>query len=809
MRSTITLSFLALISSNILAQHSIKPDLAFIENKGQITDQNGKVNHMVRYMLTMPGINVHLTTKGFSYDTYSNHKTVSASNKHKNPIALFNRYKNSGNEKQKIINQFHRIDIVFEGANEHVQIIPGKRCDDYVNYYGKIRGELIQVHKFKTIIYKNLYNGIDLELTAGNSEACPFEYNFYVQPGADAGLIKIAYKGAISTKLSSLNSVLIQTIHGTIEEKIPLSFEKESEKKINVRYIKKESNLFGFAVGNYDRSKTLIIDPTPNRAWATYYGGSAAEFSTVHGLAINTNGDVYMTGTSESSSSIATTGAHQAVFGGDGDAFLVKFNSEGIRQWASYYGGIGYDDGFSIAIDASGFIILAGSTNSTTGISTAGAHQASLAGDDDGFIVKFNDDGVRQWGTYYGGVLQDKLFSVCTSGTDILFAGYSASNSPAIATVGSHQPNNGGGEDGFFGKFNTNGIRQWASFYGGINSDFIFPIDVDALGNILIAGLTYSSTGIATTGSHQPAMGGGGFGDGFLAKFTSSGVRQWGTYYGGIKEDAIADVASDINGNIYICGTAESETGISTTGAHQFNFGGGFADGMIVKFNSNGVRQWSTYYGGAGEYDVLYSIDVTADGTVFSGGIAEAGGNYATNDAHQLNFGGGSGDGILVKFNTNGVRQWGTYYGGANYDDFHNVFTINGTTIYAAGTTESMNNIATSGSYQAVSGGGSDIFLVKFTDVISGVPLLLTENVITLYPNPVKEEFVIKFNNTNNPFIYELYDVLGKLVKTESVIVNTSPLRVSIKGLQAGSYFIKIFDIKHRLIVTKQIIIKD
>ena len=88
---------------------------------------------------------------------------------------------------------------------------------------------------------------------------------------------------------------------------------------------------------------------------------------------------------------------------GSSDAFLVKFNSSGVRQWGTYYGGTGYDYSFSCATDASGNIYLSGYTRSTSGIATTGAHQTTLGRGYDAFLVKFNSSGVRQWGTYYGG----------------------------------------------------------------------------------------------------------------------------------------------------------------------------------------------------------------------------------------------------------------------------------------------------------------------------------------------------------------------------------------------------------------------
>jgi hypothetical protein len=815
MRTFIPLFFSTFISLTVHSQIVPQADIAFIENKGQVKDQNGKTNLSVRYMLALPGMNVQLTERGFSYDTYVIDQSSGTTKKHRSPNKLLNLLMKPQNQQEQRTYKFHRVDIGFEGANDQVQIVPGKVSADYVNYYDKISGELIQVRKVQTIIYKNLYDGIDLELTAGTGKEHPFEYSFYVHPGADASVISIVYKGALSTKLSAKNSVLLNTIHGTLEETIPVSFEKESKTKVNVQYVQKNNDVFGFSTGKYDRTKTLVIDPIPSRAWATYYGGSTDEYiNGTNGIALSSTEDVYVTGTTESSSTIATSGAHQTTIGGGADALLVKFNSSGVRQWATYYGGSQDDEGYAVAVDVNGFVIMAGYTGSTSGIATSGAHQTSLAGgagDIDGFLVKFNSSGVRQWATYYGGTGMDEMYSLKVSGTDLFFGGYTESAS-GIATAGSHQASYGGGgfEDGFFGKFNSSGVRQWSSYYGTSLYDIVSSVHVDVSGNIFIAGSTESTTAIATTGSHQPTIGAAGLGDGYIAKFNSTGVRLWGTYYGGTGDDFIVNIETDGSGNVYAVGGTASTTGIATTGAHQTTKSTSY-DGLLVKLNGNGVRQWGTYYGGTGIGDYLIGMDVLSDGTCFIAGLVSAAGSFSTADAYQINYGGGDFDGIIVKFNTNGVRQWGTYYGGTSYDDLYNIVTANGNTIYTSGTTSSTNGIASAGAHQSTFGGGIyNMFAVKFTEVISSVSGLSLENGISMYPNPARDEFVIKFQYTNAPAFVEIYDVSGKRVHSERVNTNsTSPLRIAVKGLTTGTYLIKIWNAKQKLIGTEQLIIAD
>ena len=134
-------------------------------------------------------------------------------------------------------------------------------------------------------------------------------------------------------------------------------------------------------------------------------------------------------------------------------------------------------------------------------------------------------------------------------------------------------------------KFNSAGVRQWGTYYGGNDVDNGNYCATDATGNVYLSGTTSSSvTAISTIGSHQSTYGGNG--DAFLVKFNSSGGRQWGTYYGGVGGDNGNSCATDATGNVYLVGTTNSSlTAIATLGSHQSTYGGGTNDAFLVKFN--------------------------------------------------------------------------------------------------------------------------------------------------------------------------------------------------------------------------------
>ena len=343
---------------------------------------------------------------------------------------------------------------------------------------------------------------------------------------------------------------------------------------VKSKFRKNKDNSISFIVANYNPEKALIIDP-PTRLWGTYYGGGSGD-DIGNSVAVDGSRNVYLGGWTYSTDAIATTGSHQSSKGGDYDAILVKFNSSGERQWGTYYGGSDDDYGRSVAVDGSGNVYLGGSTGSTNAIATTGSHQSSYSGGDwDAFLVKFNSSGVRQWGTYYGGSNWDFGMSVAVDGSGNVYLGGSTGSTNAIATTGSHQSSFGGGKsDAFLVKFNSSGVRQWGTYYGGRNNDEGNSVAVYGSGNVYLGGWTYSTNAIATTGSHQSSYGGDW--DAFLVKFNSSGVRQWGTYYGGSDDDYGNSVAVDGSGNVYLGGETGSTNAIATTGSHQSSYGGDY-----------------------------------------------------------------------------------------------------------------------------------------------------------------------------------------------------------------------------------------
>jgi len=687
----------------------------FIENKGQIIDQDDKPNPAVRYLLNSPGFNVQLRKAGFSYDLYSVERSqTSIENGRDKKITSDPRidFNNRG-----IIRNYHRIDIDLIGADSTCIIRTTSPSSEYFNYFtpGTQEKGVTHVKYFSKVTYEGIYPGIDLEMVTGDETG--FKYNFILHPGSKVEAIKLKISGP-EIFVEKDSSLIFRTSVGEIRETIPLSYYYKNgvKKIINASFYRIEDNTYGiYTAGNIPGNVKRIIDPMPDRIWGTYYGGELDDESS--GLQIDPDNNVVIAGWTNSAQNIATAGAYQTTISSLLlEGYLAKFTPSGQILWATYYGGGLFDIISSISIDNGGYIFACGKTTSLSGISTPGAFQTTRGGNNDAFLVKFRTDGTRVWGTYYGGELNE-ISAYCSVDNlgHVYLAGETNSVS-GISTPGTWQFDYGGGDsDGFIAKMDTNGKdRLWGTYYGGSLDDNIWKCYSDQYGHMLVCGSSNSSNGIASAGVYQETN--AGVFDAFMASFDPYGQRIWGSYYGGPNDEQLMDIICS-GSDVYAAGWTSSYSGISSPGSFQSLSGGG-TDCFVARFNLSGQRIWGTYYGGE-EADYAFGLCAAQPGTIVITGGTSSTYNIATPDAFQ-NVNGGYGDAFLTSFTTEGIRRWASYYGGNGIDDGHECTVDLSGQIYISGRTASTNGIATAGTYQPnFYGGYVDAFIAKFNDCIN------------------------------------------------------------------------------------------
>lgn len=361
----------------------------------------------------------------------------------------------------------------------------------------------------------------------------------------------------------------------------------------------------------------LHASAQPDRKWATYYGERT---TTVMDVAYDTvNHFVYMVGSTSDTSGIATAGSFQdstynylglppspEYWNWIDDIFLAKFDTMGNRIWATYFGGGLYDRFPSLTIDGFGHIYISGYTNDSS-LATPGTMSHILGGDIyKAILVKFDAEGNRLWASYYGiGTYQigtGMTYPIATDRQGNVYMSGSTDSDSGIATPGAYKESftltTPILSDGYLVKADSNGNRLWATYYGGNGYDWVYAVHTDAADNVYIGGMTTSDTGIATEVSdidtvHEVTE---DYNHGFLAKFSPSGERLWATYIGADANTYVVSITSDSWNNVYIYGFTESSIGIASPSCYQPEVDG-YVSAFVIKYDSNGTKQWGTYYG--------------------------------------------------------------------------------------------------------------------------------------------------------------------------------------------------------------------
>lgn len=724
----------------------------FVQNSGQLRNENNEPNNQTLYYANYGEFRVHLNRNGFSYELVR-----------KQNISLNEDFFDENN----VLFDFNRVEIVFENQSFGGLVEADNRLFTEKFYQGD---EYFEAEAYQKITYKEVYTNVDVVFYAGSEG---FKYDFIVHPGGRIEDIVLNFKSPFDTYLLD-GSVVIDAELSKIQEFVPLSYFLNSDKEIHVDFVSKNhngmNNLFAFQTqcGDHVFEQTLVIDPMPNLWFGTYISGNLDEFP--QNVTVDKEGHIYVVGYTNSINNVATTGAFQETFEAVFDAFLMKYAPDGTKLWGTYIGGDSFDRAYGVTYKDGNLYVCGNSFSSN--FATPGVHQTVNMNADDAFLAKFDVFGNRIWCTYYGGELHDFAESVVIDVNNNLYITGHTRSFTNIATIDAHQESFFGVSAGFLAKFNDLGQLIWGTYYGSSFQE-AYGLTLDSEQNIIFGGFTTSSSGIASPGAHQTVLGGNM--DAFLAKFNPAGQRLWGTYFGGLADDFGYDVCVDGTDNIYLMG--------NTSSADNISFGTGFQltpnsvdDGFVAKFNSTGTLQWSTYIGGS-EAEYLKAIEPFYNEGVIVVGKTQSDNGIATPSALVSNLQ-GEYDGFLMKINSAGALEWGTFYGGNLSDELTGVaIRQSNTYIHAVGFTRSEEGIATPGAHQTETFGGTfNGFLTQFCAPV--VPFLIhdigaaicDENNYLIEVGPVDFDSYLWNDGSTSSFL-ELNDLL--LGSTYEFYVNT------------------------------------
>lgn len=694
--------------------------VVFIPNRGQIVDSDGNLRPDLLYSSSGGGVQMYFRRTGISYVFARVEEQPKPANSAISEATGKPMYPAEESMEEPLVSVY-RMDMELEGCNTNAEVLGEEQTKEYFNYYlAHCPDGITNVHGYKRVVYKNIYDSIDLVF---HSSKYGVKYDFVVRPGGDVHDIKMRYDNAESIALKAGRKLQLNTPLGKLQEDAPITYSIANGSyrplTMNGRPVRShfvlDGSTIGFDVEQYDHNQTLVIDPYV--LWSTYMGSGAKEH--IEGVTVRTyfNGyadpdnvaqETAVTGWTVSAGFPVDAWANKKVGVNKGktDAFLASISAEGELQWYTYFGGKDFDRADAIACANpyrysnddnynKSLYAITGRTRSRETIGSVGSNSSATVyqntfggGEADAFVATFNAAGQRLWSTYLGGENAEY-------GHDIAI--YVNGNSAIIGVVGQTEstdfpvwPENSPADwrddkvmDAFLTTFADDGTLQWSRYFGGDDEDAALAVDVNASGNWAIGGWTRSKGGIQDAGANAGNI------DMIVAIFSSAGDRLAASYLGGGGNDYCTSVAYDYDKNIVIGGYADQRSESyyqNFKPSYQYNYGGGSYDGVLLKTSPTFQDEplWATLYGGDND-DRIEDIAVDYYGDIWIVGRTNSSPTTNIADGRLVNykwdntthdwevlqderipsFNGGVPryDTFLAKFDTDGQRTWSSYYG--------------------------------------------------------------------------------------------------------------------------------------------------
>jgi len=622
------------------------------------------------------------------------------------------------------------------------------------------------VTNYARVSYHDVYPGVDLTYHGHQNQ---LEFDFVVAPGSTPDPINLSFSGASRMTTDAAGNLALSSAAGDLTLNKPVAYQELNgvRQLVDARFVLKANRQVGFELGQYDRSRELVIDPS--LSYATYLGGAGEDVG--FGIALDTVGNAFITGHSNSTAFPGFSGTvtgHSAGF----SAFVTELDTTNKLVYTTFIGGSGDDLGSSIAADATGAYV-AGITSSTDFPITPGVVRPINAGGStcgtasnaiclDGIVFKLDPTGALVYATYLGGSNDDEAFGIAVDGSgDAYIAGDTFSTD--FPRTNSILLNNGfganGSDDGFVTKLNPTATGYiYSTYLGGKFSDFANGIAVDSGRNAYVTGVTLSTDFPTTLGSFQPTCGTNGncnaaggvvFSDAFVTKINAGGGVGYSTYLGGSSDDTGIAIAVDGLGNAYVTGeTTHTNTSVATgdfpvfpnPGAFQTIYGNGSAaagsNAFVTKLNAAGSGLvYSTYLGGK-TADVAVGISLDPSNNAYvTGTTLSTDFPLAHPFQNALN---GSSDAFVTQVDPTGTGLvYSSYLGGnrdENYDKTTGSFFGGGIVVdlsgfaLLTGSTTSTLDLAFAGTIQPSYGGGTFDAFYALVPPASTVDFTITAN---------------------------------------------------------------------------------
>lgn len=602
------------------------------------------------------------------------------------------------------------------------------------------------VPSYERVTLEQIYDGVDLVLHGSQQR---LEYDFVLARGADYRQIALTIEGADSVTLADGNLVLRTGGVDVLQHK-PVVYQEAngSREIVDSEYVIGEDGNVRFAVGAYDATRPLVIDPVVELAFSSFLGGLASEIAFNGGVAADADGNVYVAGDTQS----ADFPLDNAIQGDQPgmDLFVTKVAADGSgRIYSTYLGGRFGDEAHDVAVDDQGQLWIVGFSQSTDnpatpineGFPLVNAFQPLFGGGHggpgDAIVVKLNAAGdALLFSSYLGGNGLERAHAMTLDSTGDAYITGMTTSTIEMASPGMFQSQLAGHADAFVAKITSLGMRDRVTYLGGRQgSDHGYGIAVDKDGCVYVTGSTKSfdtastpiNEGFPLVNAFQPTF--GGQTDAFVTKLSPDFMTAvYSTYLGGndfendgaiLPNGRAGGIAVDDAGRAWVSGHTASANfpTVNRLRAKSANY-----DLFITQLASDGTSLlFSTFYGGDG-IELAGDLTMDARGTVYIAGLASGGfpavNGLPANPTINVNTGRDN-DAVVIKLLPSRVIEFATYLGGHRGDYAVSVAADDSGAAYVLGGTYST-NFPLQAAFQTTCrgcsvnpGGANDAFVAK------------------------------------------------------------------------------------------------
>jgi len=579
------------------------------------------------------------------------------------------------------------------------------------------------ISSYRTLIYEDLWDDIDLRFLFSDGQ---MKYEFIVPPGNDPGNIQLMYEGVddmmidpIDKDLCLSNSLL------TLKDRRPYAYHLDGgvRSRVPCEFDITQDPVVGFMLGIEEVTRTTIIDPGIN--FFSFIGGGQYDYG--NGLAQDANGDLYLTGWTNSPNFPTTAGVYDRTLD-QIDSYIACINgSDGTIRYISFIGG-GLDDrATDVVVTGDGNAIILGNTYSKDFPITPGAmNLTSSSQSPDVFITMIDPRGSGPiYSCVIGGNKTDSglALAVDPSGCTYL-TGYTSSDDLPVSGSAFDQERSSGSTDAFVMKISAIGDSiVYCSYLGGTNEENLgekVGIVVDNASCAYVCGQTSSDDFPTVPGSYDTSF--NGVKDIFITKFNENGSALiFSTYLGGSRTDDSNAICLDGNGRVLVTGHTTSQDYPRSSNAFDVIYNGE-SEALLTILDPNGTTLEVSSYLGGSSAEVGYGITVDEFGNPYICGYTLSHDFPTTNDGFDNTFN-GIRDAFVVKMDPNGTDVLAsTFIGGSDEDRAREVLVTGSGYVSVIGETHSVDFPTTISAPYTRHSGQADTFVCSFRfDPIQGV----------------------------------------------------------------------------------------